>query len=165
MSFVVGWQKKVRRKKERKKRRENGTKVARWQNFRDQPKGPLADRLASLSAETIAAEAFLFLFRLISTKFNPFLSLDCSGVEGVGAQSKERKGLNFAAHRRGAIVLQARRAKYLHSEISTFWKFGYCHLATMEERKKERKKETKGEWYEGKGILLSGWLQAYLMSS
>ena len=31
-------------------------------------------------------------------KFDPFLSLDCARVEGVGAQSKERKGLlNFAA--------------------------------------------------------------------
>ena len=25
-------------------------------------------------------------------KFDPFLSLDCARVEGVGAQSKERKG-------------------------------------------------------------------------
>ena len=31
------------------------------------------------------------------TKFDPFLSLDCTRVEGVGAQSKERKGSNFAA--------------------------------------------------------------------
>ena len=30
-------------------------------------------------------------------KFDPFLSLDCGRVEGVGAQSKERKGSNFAA--------------------------------------------------------------------
>ena len=30
-------------------------------------------------------------------KFDPFLSLDCVRVEGVGAQSKERKGSNFAA--------------------------------------------------------------------
>ena len=31
-------------------------------------------------------------------KFDPFLSLDCAGMEGVGmAQSKERKGSNFAA--------------------------------------------------------------------
>ena len=29
-------------------------------------------------------------------KFDPFLSLDCVRVEGVGAQSKERKGSNFA---------------------------------------------------------------------
>ena len=29
-------------------------------------------------------------------KFDPFLSLDCARVEGVGAQSKERKGSNFA---------------------------------------------------------------------
>ena len=28
---------------------------------------------------------------------DPFLSLDCARVEGVGAQSKERKGSNFAA--------------------------------------------------------------------
>ena len=37
-------------------------------------------------------------------KFDPFLSLDCARVEGVGAQSKERKGYNFAAWRSGAIV-------------------------------------------------------------
>ena len=30
-------------------------------------------------------------------KFDPFLSLDCARVKGVGAQSKERKGSNFAA--------------------------------------------------------------------
>ena len=29
--------------------------------------------------------------------WHPFLSLDCARVEGVGAQSKERKGSNFAA--------------------------------------------------------------------
>ena len=28
-------------------------------------------------------------------KFDPFLSLDCAMMEGVGAQSKERKGSNF----------------------------------------------------------------------
>ena len=49
-------------------------------------------------------------------KFEPFLSLDCAWVEGVGAQSKERKGSNFAAQRSGAIVPQARRAKLLKSK-------------------------------------------------
>ena len=50
-------------------------------------------------------------------KFDPCLSLDCARVEGVGAQfdpflsldcvgaqSKERKGSNFASQRSGAIV-------------------------------------------------------------
>ena len=37
-------------------------------------------------------------------KFDPFLSLDCARVEGVGAQSKERKRSNFAAQRSGATV-------------------------------------------------------------
>ena len=37
-------------------------------------------------------------------KFDPFLSLDCARVEGMGAQSKDRKGSNFAAQRSGAIV-------------------------------------------------------------
>ena len=37
-------------------------------------------------------------------KFDPFLSLDRARVEGVRAQSKERKGSNFAAQRSGAIV-------------------------------------------------------------
>ena len=37
-------------------------------------------------------------------KFDPFLSLDCARVEGVGTQSKDRKGSNFAAQRSRAIV-------------------------------------------------------------
>ena len=32
-----------------------------------------------------------------AAKFDPFLSIDCARVEGVGAQSMERKGSNFAA--------------------------------------------------------------------
>ena len=32
-----------------------------------------------------------------AAKFDPFLSLDCARVEGVAAQSKERKGSFFAA--------------------------------------------------------------------
>ena len=49
-------------------------------------------------------------------KFDPFLSFDCARVEGVGAQSKERKGSNFAAQHSGAKVLQARRAKHIRSK-------------------------------------------------
>ena len=45
-------------------------------------------------------------------KFDPFLSR----VEGLGAQSKETKGSNFAALRSGAIALQARRAKSIQSK-------------------------------------------------
>ena len=37
-------------------------------------------------------------------KFDLFLSLDCARVEGIEAQSKERKGSNFAAQSSGAIV-------------------------------------------------------------
>ena len=54
-------------------------------------------------------------------KFDPFLSLDFARVEGVGAQSKERKGSNFAAQRSGAIVQEPEGPK----------KSGYSHLATM----------------------------------
>ena len=50
-----------------------------------------------------------------AAKFDSFLSLDCARVEGVGAQSKERKGSNFEAQRSGAIVLQAPRAKHIRS--------------------------------------------------
>ena len=39
-----------------------------------------------------------------AAKFDPFLSLDCARVKGVGAQSKKRKGSNFAVWRSGAIV-------------------------------------------------------------
>ena len=49
-------------------------------------------------------------------KFDPILSLDCTRVEGVGAQPKERKGSNFAAQRSRATVLEARRAKHIHSK-------------------------------------------------
>ena len=31
-----------------------------------------------------------------AAKFDPFPSLDCARVEGMGMQSKERKGSNFA---------------------------------------------------------------------
>ena len=39
-----------------------------------------------------------------AAKFDPFLSLDDAGLESVGAQSKERKGSNFAVQCSGAIV-------------------------------------------------------------
>ena len=38
------------------------------------------------------------------SKFDPFFSFDCARVEGMGAQSKERRGSIFAAQRSGAIV-------------------------------------------------------------
>ena len=69
-------------------------------------------------------------------KFDPFLSLDCARVEGVGAQSKERKGSNFAAQRSGAMVLQDRRAKHIRSQnlAIAIWQpclseIGACHFA------------------------------------
>ena len=51
-----------------------------------------------------------------AAKFDPFLSLDCAKVEGVGAQSKERKGSNFATQHSGAHMIL---------------KIRYSHLATM----------------------------------
>ena len=42
----------------------------------------------------------------------------------MGAQAKERKGSNFAAQRSGAIVLQARRAKYIQSKNLPFGNLG-----------------------------------------
>ena len=39
-----------------------------------------------------------------AAKFDPFLSLDCAPTPSTLAQSKERKGSNFAAQRSGAIV-------------------------------------------------------------
>ena len=48
--------------------------------------------------------AVAFLQYCQRAKFDPSLSLDCARVEGVGAQSNERKGSNFAAQRSGAIV-------------------------------------------------------------
>ena len=50
-------------------------------------------------------------------KCDPFLSLDCARVEGMGgAQFKEREGSNFAAQRSRGIVFQARRAKHIQSK-------------------------------------------------
>ena len=82
--------------------------------------GPVA---AGRGGRDITVEALVVLEAVLCeqgcqmAKFDPFLSLDCAGTEGVGAQSKERKGSNFAVQRSRAIVLQARRA--------------ICHLATM----------------------------------
>ena len=53
-------------------------------------------------------------------RFDPFLCLDCARVEGVGAQSKERKGSNLAAQRSRAIVLLALRAKHIRSKNMAF---------------------------------------------
>ena len=68
-------------------------------------------------------------------KIDPFLSLDCARVEGGKAQSKERKGSNFAAQRSGAIVLQARRAEHIqYKNLTTaIWQqwFGWRMLKTM----------------------------------
>ena len=50
-------------------------------------------------------------------KFDSFLSLDCARGEGVGAQSKERKGSNFAAQRSGAIV-QKPKGPYTYDSIN-----------------------------------------------
>ena len=58
-------------------------------------------------------------------KFDPFLSLDCARVKGVGAQSKERKGSNFAAQRSGVIVQKPKGPNTYDL------KFGYSNLATM----------------------------------
>ena len=54
-------------------------------------------------------------------KFDPFLSLDCVKVENGGAQSKERKGSNFAVQRSRAIVLVARRAKHIKNVSIAIW--------------------------------------------
>ena len=68
------------------------------QNF---PSGPTTDRpeqcyfeakqIATIAASLSQSQGCQM------AKFDPYLSLDCARVEGVGAQSKERKGSNFAA--------------------------------------------------------------------
>ena len=64
-------------------------------------------------------------------KCDPFLSLDCARVEGMGAQAKQRKGSNFAAQRSQAIVLQARRAKHIQSKnlAKAIWQLCCCGLS------------------------------------
>ena len=51
-----------------------------------------------------------------AAKFDPCLSLDCARVEGVGAQSKERKGSNFVALAERSHSPEARRANCLQSK-------------------------------------------------
>ena len=51
-----------------------------------------------------------------AAKFDPFLSLDYTRVEDMGAQSKERKGTHFAVQHSGAIVIQARMSKRIQSK-------------------------------------------------
>ena len=46
---------------------------------------------------TIAQFQWVTLSRWIKAKVDPFLSLDCARVEGMGAQSKERKGSTCTA--------------------------------------------------------------------
>ena len=50
-----------------------------------------------VEAYSVAPSREVYLQSCKMAKFDPFLSLDCPRVEGVGAQSKERKGSNFAA--------------------------------------------------------------------
>ena len=63
-------------------------------------------------------------------KFDPFLSLDRARVEGVGAQSKERKGSNFAAQQSGAIVQKPKGPNIYNSKnlATAIWQ--PCHLPT-----------------------------------
>ena len=65
----------------------------------------LLQTAAAVPAAAAAAAALVVVSQGCQmAKFDPFLSLYCAGVEGVGAQSKERKGSNFAAQRSGGIV-------------------------------------------------------------
>ena len=64
-------------------------------------------------------------------KFDPFLSLYCAGVEGGRAQSKEKKGSNFAVQRSGAIVLQAQRAKGVQPENWLCSSGNHAYLAAV----------------------------------
>ena len=57
----------------------------------------LSCSLPPTSAMTVQAPTSSWSQGCQMAKFDPFLSLDCARVEGVGAQSKERKGSNFAA--------------------------------------------------------------------
>ena len=77
------------------------------------------------------------LWLCYAAKVDPFLSLDCARVEGVGAQSKERKVSHFAAQRSRAIVLQAQRAKHIRLQSNFFSTelvpcvFLWCRSATV----------------------------------
>ena len=68
-----------------------------------------------------------------ATKLDPFLSLDCAPTPSTLAQSKERKGSNFAAQRSGAIVLQDRRAKHIQSKdpAIAIWQPRLPHLTQL----------------------------------
>ena len=59
-------------------------------------------------------------------KFYPFLSLDCARVKGVGAQSKERKGSNFAIwqpwHKAGCKIVACDISQEWMDKAIGYWK-------------------------------------------
>ena len=72
-------------------------------------------------------------------KFDPFLSLDCARVEGMGAQSKESKGSNFAAQRSGAIVQKPEGPNTFDSKNSAIAIWQPCLTSDCLAQSKERK--------------------------
>ena len=70
--------------------------------------------------------------------FDPFLSLDCARVEGVGAQSKERKGSNFAIWQPWAqaaypLVLQCVHERMLEDEDPARFSFSLTTVGQVRE--------------------------------
>ena len=113
--------------------REWQIKVARWPDFRSYVFAPLGFR-------TMAPLRY-------AAKFDPFLSLDCSPTPSTLAQSKERKGSNFAIwqpcfedapceyfddeeERMEEAKSKKVKSKYLEAEAKIsavrFWKVGLC---------------------------------------
>ena len=66
-------------------------KFSLWPNDRPEQCYFEAKQIATIAASLSQSQGCQM------AKFDPYLSLDCARVEGVGAQSKERKGSNFAA--------------------------------------------------------------------
>ena len=79
------------------------------------PESPLPSSTGEESRGRVFIGAVLIMFHVgVSqgcqmAKFDPFFSLDCARVEGVGAQSKGRKekGSNFAVQLSRAIVMKS----------------------------------------------------------
>ena len=83
-------------------------------------------------------------------KFDPFLSLDCTRVEGVGGEAIQGKeGIKFCNVAERSHNPEARRAKHIQSE-----NFGYSHLAIM---------VLTGEDADGRAVLLPAALPAHVV--
>ena len=73
-----------------------GFAQAEWSPCRERKKEEKASFLPQITRKKVSHERAHYQGCQMA-KFDPFLSLDCARVEGMGAQSKERNGSDLAA--------------------------------------------------------------------